>query len=89
MSDHPEIHFVRVEGHTDSVGSAECNKKLFAQRAQSVVKWLTARGVAADHLSGVGMGKEKPLVPNDTQTAPSTAGSSSTSKTKLRRARKS
>lgn len=57
---------VSIEGHTDSVGSAEYNKKLSGQRAQSVVKWLTAHGVPADRLSGVGMGKDKPLVPNDT-----------------------
>lgn len=66
VTDHPEVHFVRVEGHTDSVGSADYNKKLSAQRAQSVVKWLVAHGVPADHLTAVGMGKERPLVPNDT-----------------------
>ncbi len=64
MNDHPEIKHVRVEGHTDNVGSAEYNKRLSQQRSEAVVKWLTAHGVAADRLKAVGMGKERELVPN-------------------------
>ena len=67
MTDHPEIKFVRVEGHTDNVGSAEYNKKLSQQRADAVVKWLSSHGIAADRLKAVGMGKERELVPNDTE----------------------
>ena len=66
MNDHPEIKLVRVEGHTDNVGSSEYNKKLSQQRAEAVVKWLSGHGVAADRLKGVGMGKEHELVPNTT-----------------------
>jgi OOP family OmpA-OmpF porin len=64
MTDHPEIKVVRVEGHTDDIGSAEYNKKLSQQRADSVVKWLSSHGVAADRLKAVGIGKDRPLVPN-------------------------
>ncbi len=67
MTDHPEIKFVRVEGHTDNVGSAEYNKKLSQQRADAVVKWLSSHGIAADRLKAVGVGKERELVPNDTE----------------------
>ena len=67
INDHPEIKHIRVEGHTDSVGTAEYNKKLSGQRAQAVVKWLSDHGVASDRLSAVGMGKEHPRVPNDTE----------------------
>ncbi|MDB4946561.1 MAG: Outer rane lipoprotein omp16 precursor [Labilithrix sp.] len=67
MTDHPEIKHVRVEGHTDSVGAADYNKKLSQQRADAVVKWLTAHGVAADRLAAQGIGKERPLVANDTE----------------------
>lgn len=67
MTDHPEIKKVLVEGHTDNVGNADYNKKLSLQRADSVVKWLSAHGVAADRLSAVGIGKERPLVANDTE----------------------
>jgi OOP family OmpA-OmpF porin len=67
MTDHPEIKKVRVEGHTDNVGSADYNKKLSQQRADAVVKWLSSHGIAADRLKGVGMGKERELVPNTTE----------------------
>ena len=67
MIDHPEIKRVRVEGHTDSVGSSEYNKKLSQQRADAVIKWLGGHGVAAERLTAKGMGKESPLVANDTE----------------------
>ena len=66
MTDHPEIKKVSVEGHTDNVGSADFNKKLSQQRADAVVKWLSSHGIAADRLKSVGVGKDRPLVPNDT-----------------------
>jgi OOP family OmpA-OmpF porin len=66
MNEHPEIKRVTVEGHTDSVGSSEINKALSQQRADAVVKWLTDHGVAKERLLGQGMGKEHPIMPNDT-----------------------
>ncbi len=66
MTDHSEIQLVRVEGHTDNVGDSAYNKKLSQQRAQAVVTWLTGHGVAKERLKSLGMGKERPLVPNDT-----------------------
>lgn len=65
MTDHPEVKHVRVEGHTDNIGSADYNKKLSAQRAQSVVQWLANHGIAKERLTAQGMGKEQPMVPND------------------------
>ena len=67
MTDHPEIKRVRVEGHTDNVGSAEYNKKLSQQRAEAVVKWLSSHGIVAERLTAQGKGKDTPLVPNDTE----------------------
>ena len=66
MTDHPEIKKVRVEGHTDNVGNAAFNKKLGGQRAQAVVNWLIAHGVTKDRLASEGVGKDRPLMPNDT-----------------------
>ena len=66
MTDHPEIKRVRIEGHTDSVGSAQVNKILSQQRAQAVAAWLIAHGIDKDRVTAQGMGKEHPLVPNDT-----------------------
>jgi OOP family OmpA-OmpF porin len=65
MSDHPEITRVTVEGHTDSVGNSQFNKTLSQHRAEAVVKWLTDHGVAKERLSAQGMGKEQPIMPND------------------------
>ncbi len=67
MTDHPEIKHVRVEGHTDNVGTPPYNLKLSQQRADSVIKWLSSHGIAADRLEAKGMGLTKPLVPNDTE----------------------
>jgi OOP family OmpA-OmpF porin len=67
MNDHPEIKHARVEGHTDSVGSSEYNQKLSMLRAQAVVDWLAAHGVAKERLTAKGMGKESPMAPNDTE----------------------
>jgi OOP family OmpA-OmpF porin len=67
MTDHPEIMRVRVEGHTDNKGGAAYNVKLSQQRADSVIKWLSSHGIAADRLVAKGMGLTTPLVPNDTE----------------------
>jgi outer membrane protein OmpA-like peptidoglycan-associated protein len=48
-----------IEGHTDARGSDDLNRKLSAQRAQSVVKHLVAvHGVDAKALKPLGKGKE-------------------------------
>ena len=66
LNDHPEIKRVTVEGHTDSVGSSQYNKVLSQQRAEAVARWLMDHGVAKERLSAQGMGKEQPIMPNDT-----------------------
>jgi len=63
MSDRPAIE-VRVEGHTDSKGSEAYNQRLSQQRAEAVVKYLVAKGVAPARLEGVGFGKSRPIAPN-------------------------
>jgi outer membrane protein OmpA-like peptidoglycan-associated protein len=57
---------VYVVGHTDSVGSLESNLKLSSDRAASVVKAITARGVAASRLKSAGVGPYSPVASNDT-----------------------
>jgi OOP family OmpA-OmpF porin len=66
LKDNPQIQKVGIEGHTDSKGSAELNKKLSEKRAQSVVAWLVAHGVDKSHLTATGYGKERPIDTNDT-----------------------
>jgi OmpA-OmpF porin, OOP family len=55
---------LRVEGHTDNQGNAAGNQALSQRRAQAVVAWLTAQGVAASRLSAKGMGQTKPVADN-------------------------
>jgi len=63
---HGEIEKVRVEGHTDSVGSRPYNLDLSQRRANSVVRALVARGLAEARLEAVGYGFDKPVASNAT-----------------------
>ena len=64
---HAEIKKVRVEGHTDNKGSAALNRKLSANRAASVVKWLVSHGIDAARLTSAGFGPDKPIDDNKTE----------------------
>ncbi len=56
-----------IEGYTDEVGSDDYNMKLSQQRAESVVKALTADfGIDPSRLSAKGYGKTKPIADNST-----------------------
>lgn len=66
MRDYPE-RSVRIEGHTDSVGSDELNQRLSEQRAQAVQGALLARNVEANRISTVGYGEARPIASNETQ----------------------
>jgi outer membrane protein OmpA-like peptidoglycan-associated protein len=55
-----------IEGHTDSTGGDEINRKLSLARAESVKTFLTEMGVPASIMTTQGFGPEKPLMPNDT-----------------------
>jgi OmpA-OmpF porin, OOP family len=61
----PELK-VYVVGHTDNVGGLESNLKLSSDRAASVVKALTARGIATSRLKSAGVGPYSPVASNDT-----------------------
>ena len=55
-----------IEGHTDNVGAAEHNKKLSADRANTVMYALAGKGIDIAKLKSAGFGADKPLVANDT-----------------------
>lgn len=57
---------VEVGGHTDSKGADDYNQKLSEARAQSVMAYLTERGIAADRMTSVGYGETEPVADNDT-----------------------
>lgn len=64
LSEYAEVH-IEVQGHTDDVGDDAKNLGLSQARAQAVVDYLVAHGIAADRLTARGFGENKPLLPND------------------------
>jgi outer membrane protein OmpA-like peptidoglycan-associated protein len=55
-----------IEGHTDSTGKKDHNKKLSIARAESVIGFLESHGVARPRLTGRGYADEQPVAPNTT-----------------------
>lgn len=53
---------IELSAHCDYKGSAEYNKRLSQRRAEAVVAYLIQHGIAADRLTPVGYGKEKPKI---------------------------
>jgi len=60
---------IQIEGHCDTRGSIEYNLALGERRAKAVRSELVKRGIRADRLSIVSYGKERPLVPGDSEEA--------------------
>jgi outer membrane protein OmpA-like peptidoglycan-associated protein len=58
---------IRIEGHTDSVGSAEANLRLSQRRADSVLETLVSLGVDGSRVTTAGMGEDFPIATNDTE----------------------
>jgi outer membrane protein OmpA-like peptidoglycan-associated protein/polyisoprenoid-binding protein YceI len=59
----PSVKF-DIEGHTDSVGTKAFNQRLSEQRAQSVVDYLTAKGIGTARIQFAGYGDTHPVAPN-------------------------
>ena len=57
---------IRIEGHTDSTGSAAANLALSERRAQSVRDALVELGVDPGRLTVLGLGEDFPIASNDT-----------------------
>jgi OOP family OmpA-OmpF porin len=57
---------VTIEGHTDSVGTAEYNLSLGERRANAVRDYLLGRGIAAGRMRTVSYGEERPAADNGT-----------------------
>lgn len=66
LSAHPEVKRVRIEGHTDSVGSASYNRTLSQRRAAAVLKYLVTKGIARQRLEAKGFGPDSPIASNAT-----------------------
>ena len=56
-------------GHTDDRGSDEYNLALGQRRAAAAKRYLTDHGIAADRVSTVSVGEEKPVDPGHDESA--------------------
>ncbi len=65
LKDNPNIK-LEIQGHTDNVGAPAYNLKLSDRRAESVKKYIIAKGIAEARLVSRGYGLTQPLVPNTT-----------------------
>ena len=65
VGDHPGAR-TEVQGHTDSVGSADYNQSLSERRASAVLDWLAGHGVDPGTLTTAGFGATRPVADNAT-----------------------
>src|SRR5207302_8457052 len=60
--------YLRVEGNTDTRGSAKLNKTLSEKRAESVKKYLVSHfGIPETRFQTIGEGASKPVASNETE----------------------
>ncbi|WP_290793288.1 OmpA family protein [Halomonas sp.] len=65
LREHTDVR-IRIEGHTDSMGSAQYNQGLSERRANSVRDYLASQGVDANRMMAVGYGEQRPVASNET-----------------------
>lgn len=58
---------INVYGHTDSRGADDYNQRLSVRRADAVVNYLKAKGLASSRFTAIGMGESEPIDTNDTE----------------------
>jgi outer membrane protein OmpA-like peptidoglycan-associated protein len=54
-----------VQGHTDATGTEEHNQSLSERRAQSVVAYLTGKGIDPARMAPMGFGEGQPVADNN------------------------
>ncbi len=67
LNETPRVTKLRIEGHTDNVGSPESNETLSGQRALAIKAALVAKGIKKERLLAVGFGQTKPVADNTTE----------------------
>ena len=65
LSNTADVGRITVTGHADQIGSAETNRRLSLERAQTVRTYLIGRGMAPELIEAEGAGSERPLVECD------------------------
>lgn len=68
MSEYSDLK-LEIQGHADERGTTEYNIALGQKRADSVVQYMLARGVASSRVKSVSYGEERPLDGRSTEVA--------------------
>lgn len=66
LRENPQVKRVRIDGHTDSQGSAALNRSLSKKRAEAVVQYLIEKGIARERFDSAGFGEDQPIADNKT-----------------------
>jgi outer membrane protein OmpA-like peptidoglycan-associated protein len=65
LKQNPELKLT-IEGHTSNDGVYDMNKRLSMTRANNVKAYLESKGIAADRLTAIGYGPDKPITTGKT-----------------------
>ena len=66
IADMPDSR-IRVQGHTDIVGSAEVNQAKSTERAKEVAKYLEEKGIDPSRITAEGLSFNVPVADNSTE----------------------
>jgi outer membrane protein OmpA-like peptidoglycan-associated protein len=65
LASHPDLH-IEIEGHTDSVGGDDYNRRLSERRAESVRAYLVQQRIPSASVDTEGFGESRPVASNAT-----------------------
>lgn len=67
LNENPQVNLIRIEGHTDNVGTRAYNAGLSDRRAKSVTAYLVKKGIDKKRFIAKGYGFDFPIDTNSTQ----------------------
>lgn len=65
IEENPELK-IEIEGHCDSIGTAEVNQRISQQRSDVVKNYMLDRGTSESRIKSVGYGYTRPIADNGT-----------------------
>ena len=66
LKENPQME-IEISGHTDNQGADAYNMTLSQQRVESVLTYMTSKGIPATRLKGKGYGETKAIATNETE----------------------
>ena len=65
LKNNPDLK-IRIEGHTDDIGSMEYNLNLSNKRAKAIKDYLVGKGIDESRITTISLGYSQPIADNDT-----------------------